>query len=69
LAGKSKKVRGSGNIVIVNITTKEYDSITAIGSFDVLLVKGKEGKIAIQEEENFVPSIETEISGGNLKIK
>jgi hypothetical protein len=44
---KSKKVRRGGNIVTEDRTTKEYDRITTVGSFDVLFVKGKEGKIAI----------------------
>lgn len=66
---KSKKVIGSKNIVTINRTTKEYNDIAAAGSFDVLLVKGKEGKITIQGEENIIPFIETEVSGENLKIK
>ena len=67
--GKSKKVKGNGNIIIVNRTTKEYNGIAAAGSYDVLLVKGKEGKITIEGEENIISFIETEVKGGRLKIK
>ncbi|MDX6746353.1 head GIN domain-containing protein [Polaribacter sp. PL03] len=67
--GGSKRIKGNGNIVTVNRTTDNYRGIAAGGSFDVVLVKGKEGKITIEGEENIIPFIETEISGGILKIK
>ncbi|WP_299672286.1 head GIN domain-containing protein [uncultured Polaribacter sp.] len=67
--GKSKKIKGNGTIVTVNRTTSNYNGIAAGGSFDVLLVKGKEGNITIEGEENIIPYIETEVSGGTLKIK
>ena len=38
------------------------------GSFDVVLVKGKEGDITIEGEENIIPYLETEIDGDVLKI-
>lgn len=67
--GSSKKIKGNGNVITVNRTTSDYDGISVGGSFDVVLVKGKEGKITIEGEENIIPFIETEISGNLLKIK
>lgn len=67
--GKSKKIRGNGNVVTVKRTTSNYDGISVGGSFDVVLVEGKEGNITIEGEENIIPYIETEVSGNTLKIK
>ncbi|PQJ78030.1 head GIN domain-containing protein [Polaribacter porphyrae] len=67
--GNGKKIKGNGNVVTVNRTTSDYDGIGIGGSFDVILVKGKEGKITIEGEENIIPYIETEVKGGTLKIK
>ncbi|QNM86925.1 DUF2807 domain-containing protein [Polaribacter pectinis] len=67
--GKSKKIKGNGNVVTVNRTTDDYDGVSVGGSFDVILIKGKEGNIKIEGEENIIPYIETEISGSTLKIK
>lgn len=67
--GNSKKIKGNGNVISVNRTTDSFNGVAAGGSFDVVLVKGKEGKITIEGEENIIPYIETEVSGGTLKIK
>lgn len=67
--GSSKKIKGNGNVVTVHRTTEDYDGVSVGGSFDVILVKGKEGKITIEGEENIIPYIETEVKGNLLKIK
>lgn len=67
--GNSKRIKGNGNVVTVTRTTSDYDGIGVGGSFDVILVKGKEGNITIKGEENIIPYIETEVSGSTLKIK
>lgn len=67
--GKNKKIKGNGNVITETRTTSGYDGITAGGSFEVILVKGKEGKITIEGEENILPYIETEVDAGILKIK
>lgn len=64
-----EKIKGNGKIVTINRTISEYDEISVGGSFDVLLVKGKEGNIKIEGEENIVSFIETELSGNMLQIK
>ena len=65
----SEKIKGNGNVVTVKRTTSDYDGVSAGGSFDVVLIKGKEGKITIEGEENIIPYIETEVSGNILKVK
>ncbi|ARV05194.1 hypothetical protein BTO04_00120 [Polaribacter sp. SA4-10] len=66
--GNSEKIKGNGKVVTVKRTTSDYEGITAGGSFDVILIKGKEGEISIEGEENIIPFIETEVSGNKLKI-
>lgn len=67
-AQNNKRIRGNGNVITVKRTTAEYDKIMVGGSFDVVLVKGKEGDITIEGEENIIPYLETEIDGDVLKI-
>ncbi|MFT6192488.1 MAG: hypothetical protein ACJA2L_000147 [Polaribacter sp.] len=67
--GNSKKIKGNGNIVTVKRTTSAYDGIGVSGSFDVILIKGKEGEITIEGEENIIPYIETEVKGNTLEVK
>jgi hypothetical protein len=65
----SEKIKGNGNVVTVKRTTQDYDGVSVGGSFDVILVKGKEGNITIEGEENIIRYIETEVSGNTLKVK
>jgi len=65
----NKKVKGNGNVTKVTRTTDAYDGVSVGGFFDVILVKGKEGKIIIEGEENLMEHIVTEVSGNTLKIK
>jgi hypothetical protein len=68
--GNSKKIKGNGNVVTVTRTTPtNYNAIGVGGSFDVILIKGKEGNIKIEGEENIIPYVETEVRGNRLKIK
>ncbi len=67
--GNSKKVKGNGNVITVERNTTDYDGIGVGGSFDVILVKGTEGSIKIEGEENIIPYIETEVKGNTLQIK
>ena len=66
--GKSEKIKGNGKVVTVIKSTKEYSGISIGGSFDVLLVKGEEGKITIEGEENIIPYIESVVEENILKI-
>lgn len=65
----NKKVRGNGNVITEKRTTSNYDGISVGGSFDVILVKGKEGSLIIEGEENLIEYIETEVKRNTLQIK
>ena len=67
--GGSTKIKGNGTVITETRTTADYDGVSVGGSFDVILVKGKEGEIRIEGEENIIPYMETEISGDVLKIQ
>ena len=63
------KVRGNGNVVTIERSVGEYDQIASAGSFDVVLVDGKEGTISLKGEENLLEYIKTEVKDGKLVIK
>ncbi len=67
--GKNKRVKGNGNIKTETRNTSDYDGVSVGGFFDVILVKGKEGKIKIEGEENLMEYIITEVKKGTLQIK
>jgi len=65
----SKRVKGNGNVTTETRRTSEYEGVSIGGSFDVELVKGKEGKITLKGEENILKYIITEVKNGTLKVK
>jgi hypothetical protein len=65
----SKRVKGNGNVITKTRKTSDYDAVSIGGSFDVQLVKGKEGKITLKGEENILKYIITEVKNGTLKVK
>tara|TARA_R110000787_G_scaffold271939_8_gene379275 strand:+ start:2114 stop:2845 length:732 start_codon:yes stop_codon:yes gene_type:complete len=67
--GNNKRVKGNGNIKIETRNTSDYEGVSVGGFFDVILVKGKEGKIKIEGEENLMEYIITEVKRGTLQIK
>ncbi|MGK0411885.1 MAG: hypothetical protein ACJA1B_000069 [Polaribacter sp.] len=67
--GNSKRIKGNGNVVTISRTTSDYDGIRVGGSFNVILLEGKEGTISIEGEENIIPYIVTEVKGNTLEIQ
>lgn len=67
--GKNQKIKGNGKIVSEQRSTSTYDEISSGGSFDIILVNGKEGNLSILAEENIIPFIETNLEGTTLVIK
>lgn len=65
----SKKVKGNGKITTETRTTGDYSGIKCKGSFDYVLVSGKEGKIILEGESNLLEYIITEVKGGTLIVK
>ncbi len=66
---KNKTIRGNGNVVTIERSVGEYESISSAGWFDVILVGGKEGTLSIEGEENLLEYVETEVKNGNLTVK
>lgn len=64
-----KKIKGNGNVTSITRTTSDYDDVKFSGSFDYILVAGKEGKIILEGEENLLPYIITEVKNGQLIIR
>ena len=65
----NEKVKGNGKATTITRSIGDYDGVSLAGFFDVVLVKGKEGKIKIEGEENLMEYIVTEVKRGNLQIK
>ncbi|UNY98675.1 DUF2807 domain-containing protein [Zhouia spongiae] len=65
----SKKITGNGNVTTETRNVGSYDEVNVAGFFDIVLVKGKEGKVSIEAEENLLDHIITEVDGEKLKIK
>ena len=64
-----KKVKGNGNMTTITRTTGDYQGIKCAGSLDYILVKGDEGKLTIEGEENLLDYIVTEVKDNNLIVK
>jgi len=67
-AQSASKLEGNGKIISQTRNTSDYDAIKISGSFDVDLVTGKEGKIALKGEENLLASVKVEVEGNTLNI-
>lgn len=65
----NKKVKGNGKMTTITRTTSDYNGIKCAGSMDYILVKGTEGKIKIEGEENLLKHIITEVKNNNLIVK
>lgn len=64
-----KTIKGNGNVITQTRNTKDYDAIKVSGFFDVILVKGEEGKIIVKAEDNLQKYVITEVDGDELVIK
>ena len=65
----AQRVKGNGKLIEKTRQVGNFESLGVSGSFDVFLVKGKEGKIELGVEENLEPYLITEVENGKLKIK
>lgn len=68
-AQKYGRIKGDGNVINETREVGSFDKIGVSGSFDINLVKGKEGKIEIKIEKNLLPYLITEVENGKLKIR
>ena len=49
-----KRIKGNGNMTAITRATSNYNTVSFAGSFDYVLISGKEGKIKIEGEENLL---------------
>ncbi|GLB51648.1 DUF2807 domain-containing protein [Neptunitalea chrysea] len=61
-------VKGNGYKTTETRNVSSFDGIEVAGSYDVQLVKGKEGEITIDAEENLIEYIITEVENNTLHI-
>lgn len=64
-----KGIKGNGKKVTLNRSVDDYDAVAVSGWFDVDLVKGKEGELTLEGEENLLEYILTEVENDKLVIK
>ncbi|WP_394749721.1 head GIN domain-containing protein [Spongiimicrobium salis] len=64
-----KKIKGNGNVVTIERSVGDYNSVAVSGWFDVILVDGNEGELSLKGEENLLEHIKTEVKNGKLVIK
>ena len=68
-AQKFGRVVGNGKIINKTRNVGSFEKVAVSGSFDVTLVKGKEGKVDIKIEENLLDYLVTKVEDGKLRIK
>ena len=64
-----KRIKGNGNVVTIDRSVGEYDTVALAGWFDLELVSGSEGDITLKGESNLLEYIKTEVKDGKLVIK
>lgn len=64
----SKEIEGNGKMTTETRNVSDYDQVALLGSMKVELVKGREGKLKVEAEENLLKYILTEVDGDKLKI-
>ena len=65
----AQRIKGNGKLIEKTRQVGEFETLGVSGSFDVFLVKGREGQIELSVEENLEPYLVTEVESGKLKIK
>lgn len=63
-----KEIKGNGNMTTQTRNVSDYDHVALLGSMNVELIAGKEGKIRVEAEENLQEYILTTVNGERLQI-
>lgn len=64
-----KKIKGNGNMIVIEKTIESYEAVNFSGAFDYVLVSGTAGTITISGEENLLSYVTTEVKNGVLMVK
>lgn len=67
-AQRMDRIKGNGTVTTEKINTKDYEEIEVSGPFEVILVKGNEGEITVETDENLHEILDVEVVGNSLKI-
>ena len=65
----AQRVKGNGKLIEKTRQVGDFEALGVSGSFDVFLVKGQEGKVIVNVEENLEPYLVTEVNNGTLKVR
>src|SRR5206468_757861 len=62
-------IAGSGNVTSESRDVTGFESVDVSGVFQVEIVAGKEYSVEVQADDNLLPLVKTDVSGGVLRIK
>ena len=60
---------GSGNIVTEKRNTGAFTGVNAAGGFNIEIKNGPAVEVTVEADDNIIKDIETEVSGGQLRIR
>lgn len=60
---------GSGNIVTEKRSTGSFTGVSAAGGFQVEIKNGPAEEVTVEADDNLIKYIETDVSGGQLRIR
>lgn len=66
---QAQRVKGNGKLIEKTRQIGDFEALGVSGSFDVFLVKGQEGKVIVNVEQNLEPYLITEVQNGTLKVR
>ena len=61
-------VSGDGRVIKETRSVPSFDGIDISGAFDVYLKQGETQEVIIETDNNLMPLVKTEVTGGVLKI-
>ena len=66
LLSACQMARGSGDMVTERRQASNFDSVTLLGSGEVIIVQDGEESLTIETDDNILQYITSEVSGGTL---
>ena len=63
-----ERIRGSGDITTQTRPVGDFDGVTLMSGGRLLITQGTEESLTIETDDNLMPFLETEVSGGELRI-
>jgi len=63
-----EKIKGSGTLVSEERPLANFNNIEASGSYDLVITQDASQKVVVKTDDDIMPYVETEVSGGTLKI-